>query len=98
MFKRDIRLKRDDFARIARGKRLHSTHFSAIVSPHLKGYAVVVSKKVAKLSVARHLLKRRVLAALRALPLPPALVIFAKDSAASLSFADIKQELATLLS
>jgi len=98
MFPQHKRLKREDFTHIARGRRLHSPHFSVVVSPHLKGYAVVVSKKTAHLSVARHLLKRRVLAALRALPLPPALVVFTKDSATTLTFKEIKAELATLLS
>ncbi|MDO8624319.1 MAG: ribonuclease P protein component [bacterium] len=97
MFPRRKRLTREDFIRLSREKRFHSRHFSLIISPKVSGYAVVVSKKTAKLSTARHLLKRRVLAALRSLPLPPAVVVFAKDSATALSFAEIKTELATLL-
>ncbi|OGG43159.1 hypothetical protein A2841_01635 [Candidatus Kaiserbacteria bacterium RIFCSPHIGHO2_01_FULL_48_10] len=98
MFPRRKRLQRADFARLARGKRLNSRHFSVTVSPHVVGYAVVVSTKTARLASARHLLKRRVLAALRALPLPASVVVFAKESATNLSFAEIKTELATLLS
>lgn len=73
-------------------------HFSATALKEVKGYAVVVSKKVARLSVTRHRLKRRVLEALRALPLPKALIIFPKASAAALSSQEIRKELTALLS
>lgn len=83
------------------GRRLSSTNFSVVFSKEVKGYAVVVPKKVARLSVTRHRIKRRVLAALRALPtntLPPALIVFPKASASSVSYQDIQAELKNLLS
>jgi ribonuclease P protein component len=97
MFGRRKRLARSDFATLSRGRRLHSTHFSVVIPHEGRGYAVVVSKKTARLSVDRHRLKRQVLAVLGSLTLPPSLVVFAKDSALGLSFGDIKTELATLL-
>jgi len=62
------------------------------------GYAVVIPKKVIRLSSARHRLKRRVLEALRELTLPPSLIVFPKASADSVDYQDIKAELGALLS
>jgi ribonuclease P protein component len=59
---------------------------------------VVVSKKVARLSVTRHRIKRRVLAALRAIALPRAVIILPKPEAAALPYAEVREELAGLLS
>ena len=99
MFPRRKRLARWVFPTTLKiGKRLSSPHFTAILSKEAKGYAVVVSKKVARLSVTRHRIKRRVLAALRTLPLPPALIIFPKASVSSVSYEDIRAELKNLLS
>ena len=102
--------KRERFPRalfpsaIKTGRRFSSPHL-AIVVPEPKtlpigtrGYAVVVPKKVAKLSVTRHKIKRRVLAGLRELELPPALIIFPHSSASSVSYQDIKTELEMLIS
>jgi ribonuclease P protein component len=97
MFSKRKRLARGDFNVAKTGRKIHGKHFLIVIPHEAKGYAVVVSKKTAKLSTERHLLKRRVLAALRSLPLPPGLVVFTKDSALELSFSDIKTELATLL-
>lgn len=80
------------------GRRLSSAHFTAIVSKEMRGYAVVIPKKVARLSVTRHRIKRQVLAILRTLTLPPALIIFPKSSASSVSYKDIKIEISSLLS
>ncbi len=63
-----------------------------------RGHAVVVSKKVAKLSVTRHKVKRRVLAALRTLTLPASVVVYPRASAVMLDYQSTKAELATLLS
>ena len=99
MFPRRERLPRAMFlTTIKHGRRLSSPHFSVVVSTEAKGYAVVVPKKVARLSVTRHRIKRRVLSALRALSLPPALIIFPKVSAHSVSYEDTKTELKNLLS
>lgn len=60
---------------------------------------MVVSKKVARLSVTRHRIKRHVLAALRAAPsLPPALILFPQASVAQMSYEDIKAEVLRILS
>ena len=85
-------------ATLAAGRRLSSPHFSAAVSEETKGYAVVVPKKVARLSVTRHRIKRRTLEALRTLPLPKALILFPKASVLTLDFPSIRAELAELLS
>ncbi|OGG48375.1 hypothetical protein A3G63_02635 [Candidatus Kaiserbacteria bacterium RIFCSPLOWO2_12_FULL_52_8] len=59
-----------------------------------------MSKKVARLSVTRHRLKRQVVAALKSLSngLPAALIVFPRVSAVDMDFKDIKAELVTLLS
>ena len=59
---------------------------------------MVVSKKVSKLSVARHKIKRRVMAALRTLPLPSSLIVFPKAVVLTMDFQEMKAELAQLLS
>ncbi len=64
----------------------------------MRGYAVVIPKKVARLSVTRHRIKRRIFNALRTIPLPPALIIFPRASASSVSYQDIHTEIAQLLS
>ncbi len=69
-----------------------------IVPQKTSGYAVVVSKKVARLSTTRHRLKRQILAAMRTLNLPKSLVVFPRASAVGLSFKAIQTELSQLLS
>ncbi|MBU6388783.1 ribonuclease P protein component [Patescibacteria group bacterium] len=99
MFSRRERLPRALFPAVLKtGRRLSSPHFMAVVSKEAKGYAVVLSKKTARLSVTRHRIKRRVLAALRTLPLPPAVIVFPKASASSVSYEDIHTEIKKLLS
>jgi ribonuclease P protein component len=83
---------------LSAGRRLSSPHFTLIFSKEAKGYAVVVSKKVARLSVTRHRIKRQVLTALRTLALPSSLVVFPKSSASSVSYQDIRAEIAGVLS
>jgi len=70
----------------------------AIISKDARGYAVVIPKKVARLSVTRHAIKRRVLAALRKLSLPSSLILFPKASVSSVSYQDIYTEIKNLLS
>lgn len=82
---------------LSSGKRLSSAHFTVVLPKEASGYAVIVSKKTARLSVTRHRIKRRVLAALRALPLPPAILIFPKPSVQDMEHQQIKTELAGLL-
>lgn len=96
MFPRPKRLSRTDFGPALAGRRISSTHLSIVVPHHGVGYAVVVSKKIARLSTTRHLLKRRILAILGGLTLPPALVVFPKSGAIGLTFAELKEELSGL--
>jgi ribonuclease P protein component len=99
VFSRRERLSRADFPlALKTGRRLNSSNFTAVFSEDIRGYAVVVSKKAARLSVTRHRIKRRVLEALRAFPLPRGLIIFPKASAGSVSYKDTKEEIAELLS
>lgn len=81
-------------------KRLASANFSLslrVVEAH-GGCAAVVSKKVAKLSVSRHLLKRRMLSVMRPWCSPTrALVIYTRPGAAALDFAALERELIDLL-
>jgi len=96
MFPRGQRLPKAAF-RIP-GKRRASDNFSiALLAPPARGYAVVVPKKTARLSVARHRLKRRIVAALRGLPLPHALVVYPRASAAALTVGQMREELAALV-
>ena len=69
-----------------------------IAPEKVNGYAIVVSKKTARLSVTRHRIKRRVAEALRGLALPKALIIFPKASVALMPLPDIRAELAELVS
>lgn len=58
----------------------------------------MVSKKVSKLSVGRHLLKRRVLSVLKPWCLPTrALIVYARPGSQTLPFPVLKQELEELL-
>ncbi len=94
------RLPRAAFPHIlGRGRRVSSPHFVAILSKESSGYAVIVPKKVARLSVTRHRIKRRTLEALRTIPLPfPTLILFPKQSVAYLTHGDVVAELSELLS
>ncbi len=69
-----------------------------VVPKEARGYAVIIPKKVVRLSSARHALKRRVLEALRTFPLPPSLIIFPRASAGSVHYEDLRTELGSLLS
>jgi len=79
------------------GRRLSSSHFVVFIPKEGEGYAVIVPKKVTRLSVKRHQIKRRVLAALRTHSLPKALIVFPHSSVSSVSYQDIKKELIDLI-
>ncbi|MBI2409920.1 ribonuclease P protein component [Candidatus Kaiserbacteria bacterium] len=100
MFPRSQRLSRTAFPKAIKGAlRLSSAHFQVIVPRGATGYAVIVPKKTARLSVTRHRLKRRVLGALRALSaLPPSLLIYPKASVLDMTASEIRAELIGLLS
>ncbi len=98
---RRIHLSRPDFTAVSSDRaaqRLTSSHFSVTISNKGIGLAVVVSKKVAKSSVARHLLKRRI----REIVAPfssdmSAVIVYARPGAALLPFSEIATEISTLL-
>jgi len=99
VFARTKRLPRAAFpAALLKGRRVSSEHFTVVFPETVQGYAVVISKKTARLSVTRHRIKRRVYAALRTLNLPKSLIVFPRSSADSVSFQDMKAELAELIS
>ncbi|MDO8593773.1 MAG: ribonuclease P protein component [bacterium] len=100
MFPRRKRLPRADFSSALKSsRRLSSANFSAILPKDTRGYAVVVPKKTARLSSARHRIKRRVLAALRALPsLPPSAILFPRASVLDMRYDALQQELIKLFS
>ena len=101
MFPQRDRISRELFPQALKGRRISSSNFTIIVPNEAtleKRYAVVVSKKVARLSVTRHLLKRRVTAALHSLVLPRSLIVFPRAGAASIDFKSVKEELDKLLS
>jgi len=79
-------------------RRLSSAHFLVLCPEGVRGYAVVIPKKVVRLSSARHRLKRQILEALRALPLPPALIVFPRSSVSGVHYQDIAKELSDLIS
>ena len=100
-------LSRSDFSLISgdrSSKRAASTHFSVTYSSQGSGLAVVVSKKVAKSAVERHLIKRRIREAAHAVANREAvvqsygaLIIYARTGVGARPFAEIQAELTPLL-
>jgi ribonuclease P protein component len=99
MLAKEARIPRADFAAVAKGTRAVSAHFSVTALPTPAGRAAaVVSKKIAKSSVARHRLKRRILAVLAPKVRPGrSFIVYARAGSSSLSSAALAKELATLL-
>jgi ribonuclease P protein component len=101
MTKRRLHLSRPDFSSAtgdAKARRATSPHFSALYSKNGVGFAFVVSKKVAKLSVGRHLLKRRVREAAKNWCSDSyALIVYARAGSATLTYKEIEAELTPLL-
>jgi ribonuclease P protein component len=95
-----LRLSRATFPGGNTGKRAATAHFSMLWGAASHGGAsAVVSKKVARRSVDRHLLKRRMLAVIE--PFAAAeqfLVVYARAGSPTLSFKELQEELTTLLS
>jgi ribonuclease P protein component len=100
VFTRSKRLTREAFPHVLkRGRRVSTPHFLAVFTSDVNGYAVVVPKKVARLSVMRHKIKRRVLEAFRTLSTPTcALLLFPKSTVAEMSYTEVREELDLLLS
>ncbi len=63
----------------------------------MSGHIIIVPKKVARLSITRHRIKRRVRAALRDLPNSRAAVIFPQASVKDMEYDVMKSELQKLL-
>ncbi len=103
MAERRERLKRADFEAVshtADTKRLASTHFSIVFirKTEKSGSAIVISKKIEKSAVKRHLLKRRVSEVIRAVDVPEgSLIVYAREGSSALSFTELSGELHTLL-
>lgn len=96
MIPRRLRLARAHVASPTHGTKSTGAHFSVSVREGLGvgGCAVVVSKKVAALSVTRHRLKRRMLAVMRPWCTPDvALVVYARPGSAVLPFSELAEEL-----
>jgi ribonuclease P protein component len=99
------RLSREAIARLSSdsaAKRATSEYFSVVYtktdSADTSGCAVVVSKKVTKTSVGRHLLKRRIRAALKAwCHSSQAFIIYACSGSNSLPYDVLADELSNLL-
>lgn len=96
MIPRRLRLSREDIEGFKAQKRVGSPHFVVSVGVGT-GAAVIISKKVAKLSVTRHLLKRRTLAAALSYASETALIISLRPGAAALSKNAFVEELTELL-
>ena len=98
---RRIHLSRPDFTAVSSdraAKRLTSSHFSITISNKGIGVAVVVSKKVAKSSVERHLLKRRIREVVAPFSTDKgAVIVYARPGAAALPFSEITTEIHALL-
>lgn len=101
MLPRRLRLSRRTFPLRAGGVRVRGAHFlvSLTASPEGKGgSAAIVSKKVARLSVTRHRLKRRMLSVMCEFSRPDrALVVTALSGSSLLPFSTLKSELRGLL-
>jgi ribonuclease P protein component len=104
MFSRPLRLSREAIARVSSdsaARRATSEHFSVVCAASdsaASGCAVVVSKKVSKTSVGRHLLKRRMQAVLKEwYHSSQALIVYARAGANTLPYSVLSDELSALL-
>jgi ribonuclease P protein component len=98
MLPRRLRLSRTSLEGFRPDGRAKSPHFSVSISRQSPGGAIVISKKVARLSIARHLLKRRISAVIRPyLEKGAGIMVYANAGSATLPFEAIKSELETLL-
>lgn len=76
-----------------------SPHFSVWTGPAQQGgVSAVISKKVARRSVDRHLLKRRILAVIAPLVRKDRfLVLYARGGSTTLTFSELRQEIISLI-
>lgn len=94
-----MRLSRAHFAPTGPEKRVASPHFSLSVrDSEVGGCAIVIGKKVAKLSVSRHLLKRRMFSVVAPYCLKSRiLIVYTRPGANTLDYPAIEKELGDLL-
>ncbi|HEX5774838.1 MAG TPA: ribonuclease P protein component [Candidatus Paceibacterota bacterium] len=100
MIPRRLRLSRAQFAHRTNGKRAESAHFSVTyrAAPGQGGCSSVISKKVAKRAVDRHLLKRRMNTVLLPWCSPTrSIVVYARAGSLALTFRALNEELTGLL-
>ena len=103
MINKQKRLKKADFETVMKNSRvLSNDHLSLrfVVIPTLSQpqMAIVIAKKVSKLAVKRHLLRRRLAGILTNLPLTGAgLIFFVKKDFSSLSTPELAQTTIDLL-
>lgn len=99
MLPRRLRLPRAGFSPSKGAFRVASEHFSVSYTRSLHGGgAAIVGKDVAKRSVVRHLLRRRILVIIRPwVTKTHSLVVRAKKGSPTLSFVDMQKELQDLL-
>lgn len=99
MLPRPERLTRATFGTVATGKRAISAHFSVTYAKSDEGRAAaVVSKKIARLSVERHALKRRILAVSRPyVRAGRSFIVYARKGSTILTYPMLKKELEQLL-
>ena len=103
MIPRRLRLSRQDFESVTSRKdlmRATSPHFAVTYgsAPKEGGCGIVVSKKVERSSVKRHLLKRRIREVLREhCSRDFVLIVYARPKSQLLAFDELKTELETLI-
>ena len=100
MMPRRLRIPRSGFTPPQDARRASSPHLSVVSFPAAAGQdgvAAVIAKKSAPKSTDRHAAKRRILAVARAWYAPGrAFIVHARPGVASLSFSELKAELAGL--
>ena len=95
-----MRLSRAHFAPTGPETRATSPYFSLSLrnADGKGGCATVISKKIARLSVSRHLLKRRMLSVMKDhCAKDRVLIVYARPGAAALPYQELKAELSELL-
>lgn len=105
MFPKRQRISKGTFQNItSKGRRAAAEHLTITKTPLETGvlsrFAVVVSKKIAPTATARNLIRRRVYGVLKELcgdEKAVSYVVFAKKGIPTLKYADIKEEIESLV-
>ena len=100
MLPRSKRLSREGFDHLARARRLTSDHFSLSYTESNKvgGFGIVITKKIAPLSVTRYKMKRQIRSILAEYDHNGrSIVVFVRKGAPKIPFDQIKSELSSLL-